>query len=107
LITGIDIPRSARIGPGLLLHHYGGVIISPRAVIGANFEGRHGLTIGTSQDYEGVPVIGDDVTVGVNVAILGDVSVGNGAVVGAFSLVLHDVPANSVAFGIPAQTRGR
>jgi serine O-acetyltransferase len=103
LLTGIDLPRSSSIGPGLMIHHYGGVIINPQSVIGANCTLRHGITVGTKHDGGKVPIIGDNVTMGAYAQVLGGVKVGDGATIGALSLVIDDVPAGAVAVGVPAR----
>lgn len=103
LLTGIDIPRSVEIGPGLMIHHFGGVIIHPQAKIGANCTMRHGLTIGVRRDGELPPTIGDNVVFGAYAQVLGQILVDDGAQIGAMSLVLSDVPAGGTAIGIPAR----
>jgi len=103
LATGIDIPRGVTCGPGLLIHHFGGIIVNPSSTIGSNLTLRQGVTIGTKQDHGPVPVIGDDVIVGAYAQILGAVRVGDGSVIGAMSVVLTDVAAGSVVAGIPAR----
>lgn len=103
LLTGIDIPRGAAIGPGLLIHHHGGVIINPGAVIGANCTMRQGVTIGTKYDGGGCPRLEDDVILGAYAQVLGPINVGAGVTIGAMTLVLADVPAGSTAVGIPAK----
>jgi serine O-acetyltransferase len=103
LITGIDIPRGAAIGPGLLIHHFGGIIINPGAVIGANCTMRQGVTIGTKHDGGGLPILEDNVVLGAYAQVLGPVVVGTGATVGAMSLVIIDVPRGSTAVGVPAK----
>jgi len=102
LVTGIDIPRSVRIGPGLLIHHFGGIIMHPGARIGANCTLRHGVTIG-ARAGTGAPVIGDDVAIGAYAQILGDITVGDNARVGAMAVVLINVPAATRAVGNPAR----
>src|SRR4051794_24142593 len=59
LATGIDIPRSVQIGPGLMIHHFGGVIVHPQARIGAGCTLRHGVTIGVRRADGLPPSIGD------------------------------------------------
>lgn len=102
LATGIDIPRRARVGPGLLIHHFGGIIIHPNAVIGARCIMRHGVTIG-ARDTSGPPTIGDDVVIGAYAQILGSIHVGDGARIGAMAVVLKDVPAGATVVGNPAR----
>ena len=103
LVTGIDLPRSARIGPGLMIHHFGGVIINPRASIGDRCTLRHGVTIGDRHGGVDVPVIGDDVNIGAYAQILGGIKIGDGASIGAMTVVLNDVPAGATAVGNPAR----
>lgn len=102
LATGIDIPRSADIGPRLMIHHFGGVIIHPRAKLGSDCVLRHGVTIGERREGGGTPVIGDRVVFGAYAQVLGAVHVGDGARLGSLSVVLRDVPAGATAVGIPA-----
>ncbi len=102
LLTGIDIPRSARIGPGLLIHHFGGIIIHPQAVVGSNCTLRHGVTIG-ARDASGPATVGNDVVIGAYAQILGSVKVGDRATIGALTLVIKDVPVGATVVGIPAK----
>jgi serine O-acetyltransferase len=102
LMTGVDIPRSVEIGPGILIHHFGTVIVHPRARIGSRFTMRHGVTIGAKRGDD-VPVIGDDVEVGAFAQILGAVHVGDGSTIGAMTLVLRDVPAGATVVGVPGR----
>ncbi|CAN5417616.1 hypothetical protein BH10ACT10_BH10ACT10_01730 [soil metagenome] len=107
LATGIDIPRSARIGPGFTIHHFGGIIISPHAKVGSDFTIRHGVTVGSAKDDDRVPVIGDRVVVGAHALILGDIVVGNDVTIGAATLVLADCPDDCVVVGVPGRVVGR
>ena len=106
VVTGIDIPRGASFGPGLLIHHFGGIIVNPQVQVGANCTIRQGVTIGTKYDSGDVPVLGDNVTLGAYAQILGKVRVGNGVTVGAMTLVLEDVPDRRTVVGIPARIVG-
>lgn len=102
--TGISIPASVKIGPGLYIGHFGEIIIHSDAVIGQRFSIGQGVTIGTKgQGGGGVPVIGDDVYLGVGSKVLGDISVGDNVSVGANAVVVKDVPPDSIAVGVPAR----
>lgn len=103
LLTGIDIPRGAIIGRGLMIHHFGGIIVHPEARIGARCTMRHGITIGNRRGEHDIPVIGDDVEIGAGAQILGRVRVSNGVTIGAMSLLLTDVDPGRTVAGIPAQ----
>jgi serine O-acetyltransferase len=96
---GIALPRSARIGPGLYIGHFGGIIISGSAVIGRNCNLSHGITIGVSGHGEkrGVPVIGDDVYIAPGACLFGKIVIGNNAKIGANAIIHRDVPENAVA----------
>lgn len=97
-LTGISIPKSVVVGPGLRIFHSGGIVIHEQAVIGANCTLRHGITIGVRSTNGGVPVIGDNVDIGTGAMVLGDITVGNDAKIGAGALVQVNVPAGAVAF---------
>ena len=73
--------------------------------IGKNCSIRPYTVIGNKQDgkNEQVPIIGDNVTIGCNVSIIGKITVGDNAVIGAGSVVVKDVPANAVVVGNPAR----
>jgi serine O-acetyltransferase len=102
LATGIDIPRGAQFGPGLLIHHFGGIIIHPQSVVGARCVMRHGVTIG-AKDSSGPPKIGDDVVIGAYAQLLGSITVGDGARIGAMAVVLRDVPDGATVVGNPGR----
>jgi serine O-acetyltransferase len=102
-LTGISIPKSVRVGPGLRIYHFGNVVVHADAVIGANCVLRHGVTIGNRHEGGPVPVLGDGVELGAYAQVLGGVRIGSGAKVGAMSVVLCDVPAEATAVGNPAR----
>lgn len=101
MCTGITLPDTASVGPGLRFAHPGLIVINGDAVIGRDCVVNHGVTIGASS--AGVPVIGDRVYIGTNAVVAGNVRVGDGAIVSACSLVTRDVPPGAMARGVPAQ----
>jgi len=98
-----EIHPAAQIGPGFCLVHSSGVVIGDKARIGAHFICFHGVTVGDSGKGDGQPVLGDWVTASAGAKILGGITVGDRAVIGANSVVLSDIPANAVAVGSPAR----
>ena len=101
-LMGIELDYKSSIGSGLALHHGTGVVVHQSAIIGKDCILRHGVTLGERRAGGGYPVLGDRVEVGVHAIILGSVRIGDGAVIGAGSVVLHDVPPGAVAVGNPA-----
>lgn len=102
-LTGICLPHNAKIGPGLRIHHFGGIFINPRTVIGANCTLRQGVTLGNRHEGGGAPTVGANVDFGAYAQVLGEVRIGDNAKIGAMSVVLEDVPANCTVVGNPAR----
>ena len=104
-LTGIEIHPGAQIGPGLFIDHGMGVVIGETAQIGANCTLYQGVTLGGTSLSHGKrhPTLGDNVTVGVNAAVLGAITVGSNAKIGGGSVVVRDVPPNSTVVGVPAR----
>jgi serine O-acetyltransferase len=109
IATGIDLPAEARIGPGLYIGHFGQVVVSPHAVIGARCNLSQGVTIGLGgrEAGRGAPVLEDEVYVGPGAKLLGPIRVGRGAAVGANAVVTTDVPAGTSVGGVPAKVISR
>lgn len=101
LRNGCDIPSRTKIGAGFVIHHCTGIVINPNAVIGENCTIRGGAVIGSTN--KGVPILGDNVNMGVHAIIIGNVQIGNGCVIGAGSVVTKSFPDNSVIAGVPAK----
>jgi serine O-acetyltransferase len=102
----IDIHPGAKIGFGLMIDHGTGVVIGETAVIGDNVSMLHQVTLGGTGNKGNVqrhPTIGNCVLLGAGATLLGAISIGNGANIGACSMVLEDVPEYSVAVGVPAR----
>ncbi|MEM7319957.1 MAG: serine acetyltransferase [Pseudomonadota bacterium] len=103
VITQAEIDLEARIGGGLLLPHPNGIVIHPQAEIGANCLLFQQVTLGTVAGRDGAPRLGAHVDVGAGARILGPVTVGDDAVIGANAVVLADVPSGATAVGVPAR----
>lgn len=102
---GIELPFSAQVGRRLTLEHSHSIVIHGNSVIGNDCYIRQGCTLG-SKSLESpldAPVIGDRVNIGAGAKLLGRVMVGNDVTIGANSVVVKDVPAGTVALGIPAR----
>jgi serine O-acetyltransferase len=104
LALGIHLDPASRIGPGLYIGHSGGVWVAPGAVIGRECNLSQGVTLGVGGTLRrGSPRLGDRVWVGPKATLSGPVRVGSGAVIGANSLVVSNVPERGVAIGVPAR----
>lgn len=103
--TGIEIHPGATIGKGLFIDHGMGVVIGETAEVGDDVTLYHGVTLGGTGKDKGKrhPTLGNNVVVGAGAKVLGPINVGNGAKIGANSVVLKDVPSNATAVGIPAK----
>jgi serine O-acetyltransferase len=107
VVSGADIPiNSTRLGGGLLLPHPQGVVIHPDAEVGPNCLLLQQVTLGTGP-RPGTPRLGGHVDVGAGAKVLGGVTIGDHAVIGANAVVITDVPAHAVAVGIPAVVKRR
>lgn len=92
---GIEIPITIAVGEGLYIPHLVGIVISRKTVIGKNFSIFQNTTIGQKNDASGPIVIGDNVTLGANVCVIGDgLKIGDNVSVGAAAFVNRDIPAN-------------
>jgi serine O-acetyltransferase len=100
--TGISIPAEARIGGGLRIHHFGGIIIHPEVVFGESCTIYHNVTLGDLGGWGGAPKIGDRVLICAGAKVVGAIDVGNDSRIGANAVVLQTIPSGHVAVGIPA-----
>lgn len=99
---GFDLPRNS-IGAGFSIAHCGLLVVNGASKIGVRCRMHQGVTLaGTA---EGAPVVGDDVFIGPNAVLVGNIRVGNGAYVYAGAVVTRDVPDGMGAAGVPAEIR--
>lgn len=102
-VLGCELSERAQVGPGLVIYHGQGLVVSGDARIGCGCVLRHNTTIGNAREGGRSPVIGDHVEVGAHACILGGITIGNGARIGASTVVVENVPARAVAVGNPAR----
>jgi serine O-acetyltransferase len=102
-ITGVEIHPAARIGTDFFIDHGSGVVIGETAEIGDRVTLYQGVTLGGTGFARGKrhPTLDDDVTVGSGAKLLGPVTVGRNAKVGANTVVIEDVPAQTTVVGNP------
>jgi serine O-acetyltransferase len=102
---GIDISRDARIGSGLYIGHFGGIVVNAAVVIGDNCNLSQGVTLGQVNrgPKAGCPIIGHNVYIGPGAKIIGSIRVGDNVAIGANAVVVDDVPPNTTVAGVPAR----
>ncbi len=105
-VTGIEIHPAARVGEELFIDHGSGVVIGETAEIGDRVTLYQGVTLGGTGFATGKrhPTLGDHVTVGSGAKLLGPITVGAGAKIGANTVVIQDVPENATVVGNPGHT---
>src|SRR5213596_1094457 len=108
-LTGIEIHPAATLGPGLFIDHGMGVVIGETAEVGENVTLLQGVTLGgTSLKREKRhPTLGNNVVVGAGAKIIGGFTIGDGSRIGAGSVVVREVPPNSVVVGVPGRVTYR
>lgn len=101
----IQIPYNVSIGKGFYIGHYGRIIINPGVVIGENVNIATGVTIGQENrgKRKGVPTIGNEVWIGSNSVIVGNIKIGSDVLIAPLSFVNFDVPDHSIVIGNPAR----
>ena len=103
--SGAEIPPAARIGPGLYIGHFGSIVVSSGAVIGARCNLSPGVVLGraTRNGVRGAPTLGDRVYVAAGAKVFGPITVGSDSAIGANAVVNTSVPAGVSVAGIPAR----
>lgn len=106
-LYGCEISPLATIGEGLYIGHPYCITINPQAVIGRNCNIHKGLTIGQENRgrRKGAPTIGNEVWIGVNATIVGNIKIGDDVLIAPNTYINLDVPSHSVVFGNPCTIR--
>ncbi|WP_295673951.1 DapH/DapD/GlmU-related protein [uncultured Mucilaginibacter sp.] len=106
-ILGIELPRKLTIGKGLSLYHGQALVVNKSTIIGENCVLRNSTTIGHKKLADGTlsrsPRIGNNVDIGANVCIIGDITIGDNVIIGAGAVVTKDIPSDCIAVGNPAR----
>jgi serine O-acetyltransferase len=102
-LTGVEIHPAARIGKGLFIDHGMGVVIGETAEVGNDVTMYQGVTLGGTGFACGKrhPTVEDNVTIGSGAKLLGPITIGHGAKIGANAVVINDVPPNATVVGNP------
>jgi len=108
-VYGIELPYTVKLGRRVIFEHQHGIVVHGQTVIGDDCIIRQGVTLGirSMERLAEAPVLGKGVNVGAGAKIIGHVSVGDGAAIGANAVVLKDVPPGALAIGVPAQLVNR
>ncbi|MEW6081875.1 MAG: serine O-acetyltransferase [Bacillota bacterium] len=106
-LTGIEIHPGARISPGLFIDHGMGVVIGETTEIGEGVTLYQGVTLGgvSWKKEKRHPTLGKGVVVGSGAKVLGAITIGENSRIGANSVVVKDVPPDSVVVGVPGNVR--
>jgi serine O-acetyltransferase len=108
MLLGVELPCEAIIGRRFSIEHVGGIVVSGDARFGDDCVIRNGVTVGLrTRGNAGSPSIGNRVDIGAGAKILGAIHIGDDCAIGANAVVLCDVPARSIAVGVPARVLPR
>lgn len=106
-VLGVELPRKLVVGKNLVFYHGQGLVVNFKTIIGNDCVLRNGVTIGHKKladgSLSGCPVIGNNVDIGANACIIGDITIGDNVSIGAGAVVIKNIPANSVVVGNPAR----
>lgn len=102
-VYAVEFSDTTQIGPGLYIGHPYGITINPKTVMGSNINIHKGVTIGQENrgKRKGVPTIGNDVWIGINSTIVGNITIGDDVLIAPNSYVNRDIPSHSIVIGNP------
>lgn len=103
-VLGIELRPKTRVGPGLTIFHGTGLVVNDRALIGSGVTLRNGVVIGHKRPGEWAPFVRDGADLGASALVIGAVTVGRNARVGAGAVVVHDVTDSDTVVGNPARS---
>jgi serine O-acetyltransferase len=106
IITQIDIPVEAEVAGGLLMPHPNGIVVHASVSIGPNCLLMQQVTLGIGRRNDGAPRLGGHVDVSAGAKLIGNISIGDHALIGANAVVTHDVPPYAIVAGVPARQIG-
>lgn len=109
MATGISISPDCRIGPGLYIGHFGGIVLHTDVVMGRDCNLSQGVTLGLARKDGrwGVPTLGDRVYIAPGAKVVGPIHLADGTVVGANAVVTRSTEKDEVVAGVPARVIGR
>lgn len=102
-VYAVEFSDTTQIGPGFYVGHPYGITINPKTVMGSNINIHKGVTIGQENrgKRKGVPTIGNDVWIGINSTIVGNITIGDDVLIAPNSYVNCDIPSHSIVIGNP------
>lgn len=103
IYLGIDFHWKIKVGKNFKISHFVGVVVNENVIFGDNCWIRQNTTIGNNIYNNKAPRFGDNVQVGANVVVIGDITIGDNVIIGAGSVVVKDIPNNAVVVGNPAR----
>jgi serine O-acetyltransferase len=108
-LTGIEIHPGAEIGSDFFIDHGGGVVIGETSIVGNNVTIYQGVVLGgvSNEPVKRHPTLGNNIVVGTGAKLLGPIKIGDDVRIGANSVVVDDVPPNSVVVGVPGRIVSR
>jgi len=106
-VWGIELPRKLQAGKGLIVYHGHALVVNQGVILGDNCVLRNSVTIGHKKLANGsftrCPRIGNNVDIGANAIIVGDIEIGDNVIIGSGSVVVKSIPANCTVVGNPAR----
>lgn len=106
VVTAADIPLNTELGGGLFMPHPNGIVIHSSSKVGVNCLINQQVTIGVNHKSKQAPIIKGHVDIGAGAKIIGPITIGEHALIGANAVVVNDVPPYAIVAGVPAKIIG-